>query len=91
MRHWNGRNGANSSWPLTGLPDGNRYSNASKANERAAWKVVKRHAPDKTEGQAREIIKAWVKNGVLIAEEYENPLTRKQVKGLRVDNSKRPG
>jgi hypothetical protein len=74
-----------------GLPDGNRYSNASKANERAAWKVVKRHAPDKTEGQAREIIKAWVKNGVLIAEEYENPLTRKQVKGLRVDNSKRPG
>ena len=74
-----------------GLPDGNRYTNAPKADDRAAWKVVAQHAPDKTEGQAREIIKVWVKNRVLISEEYENPTTRKTVKGLRVDNSKRPG
>jgi hypothetical protein len=74
-----------------GLPDGNRYTNAPKADDRAAWKVVANHAPAKTEGQAREVIKAWVKNGVLISEDYENPTTRKTVKGLRVDNSKRPG
>jgi hypothetical protein len=74
-----------------GLADGNRYSHAPKADDRAAWKVVAKHAPGKTEGQAREIIKAWVKNGVLISEEYENPSTRKTVKGLRVDNSRRPG
>jgi len=74
-----------------GLPDGNRYTNAPKADDRAAWKVVAKHAPGKTEGQAREIIKAWVKNGVLISEDCENLTTRKMVKGLRVDNSKRPG
>ena len=50
-----------------------------------------KHAPDKTEGQAREIIKTWVKNGVLVRRDYENPKTRKAVKGLFVDASKRPG
>ena len=66
-----------------GLPDGNRYTNAPNADDRAAWKVVTKHAPDKTEGQAREIIKAWVKNTVLIIEEYENPVTRKVVNSAR--------
>jgi hypothetical protein len=75
----------------TGLPNGNRFTNAPKADDRAAWKVVAKHAPGKVEAQAREIIKAWLKNGVLINQEYENPITRKMVKGLRVDNSKRPG
>jgi hypothetical protein len=74
-----------------GLPNGNRYTNALKADDRAAWKIVIKHTPDKTECQAREIIKTWVKSGLLISEEYENPATRKMVKGLRVDNSKRPG
>jgi hypothetical protein len=73
------------------LPDGNRYTNAPKADDRAVWKIVAKHSPDKTEGQAREIIKVWVKNGVLFSEEYQNLTTRKMVKGLRVDNSKRPG
>jgi hypothetical protein len=75
----------------TGLPDGNRYSAASSAKERAAWKVVVKHAPDKTEHQAREIVRTWVKNGVLVSEECENPATRKKVTGLRVDDAKRPG
>ena len=65
------------------MPDGNRYTNAPNADDRAAWKVVTKHAPDKTEGQAREIIKAWVKNTVLIIEEYENPVTRKVVNSAR--------
>ena len=73
-----------------GLPDGNRYTDAPRATDRAAWHIVTKHAPSKTEADARRIIKTWVKNGVLTAETYENPATRKDVKGLRVENAKRP-
>ncbi len=48
------------------------------------------HASDKTEPEARRIINTWVKNGVLTSDDYENPTTRKTVKGLQVVNSKRP-
>jgi len=58
--------------------------------ERAAWRVVVEHAPHKSETQAREIIKTWVRNGVLMSEAYDNPVTRKQVSGLRVKTEKRP-
>jgi hypothetical protein len=73
-----------------GLADGNRYTDAPKAGDRAAWKVVQEHVPQKTEQQAREIIRIWVKNGPLISDNYTNPVTRKNVKGLRVDPTKRP-
>jgi hypothetical protein len=32
----------------TGMPNGQRYSAASKAGDRAAWKVVRKHCPDRT-------------------------------------------
>jgi hypothetical protein len=35
-----------------GLPDGNRYTDAAKATDRAAWQVVTRHASDKNVGGA---------------------------------------
>ena len=73
-----------------GLPDRNRYSNAASAKERAAWKVALRFAPHKTEAQAREIIKTWVEKGVLVTYPYNNPVTRHEVIGLRVDHDKRP-
>lgn len=74
-----------------GLPDGNRYSDAPRAgDERAAWKVIVALAPNKTEAQAREIIKIWVRNGVLVRRDYPNPKTRKEVVGLYVDHTKRP-
>jgi hypothetical protein len=73
-----------------GLPDGNRYSDASNVTDRAAWQVITKHAPSKTEAAARKIINTWVKNAVLIRADYENPTTRKSVKGLHVDNAKRP-
>jgi hypothetical protein len=73
-----------------GLPDGNRYTDAAKAGEREAWRVVVEQAPDKTEAQAREIIRTWVKTGVLEHAPYRNPTTRKDVKGLRVNAAKRP-
>ncbi|HEY7415449.1 MAG TPA: AAA family ATPase, partial [Ktedonobacteraceae bacterium] len=67
-----------------GLPDGNRYSSAPNSEERAAWKVVVKHEPAKSEGQAREIIKTWIKEGVLVSQEYPNPKTRKPAQGLIV-------
>jgi len=73
-----------------GMPNGQRYSYAAKADSRAAWPVVHRHCPDRTEAQCREIIKTWVKNRVLCNEDYKDPVDRKTRKGLRLDPSKRP-
>jgi AAA domain len=73
-----------------GLPNGQRFSDAPKAADRAAWVVVQRHCPDRTEAQSRDIVRTWVKNGVLFAEEYDDQVERKPRKGLRVSPGKRP-
>jgi hypothetical protein len=73
-----------------GLPEGRRYSSASGAKARAAWPVVQRHCPDKTEPQCRQIINTWLKSGLLYNKEYNDPVDRKDVEGLHVDNTKRP-
>jgi hypothetical protein len=75
-----------------GCPDGlSRYSSAPKAGEnRAAWRVVVKHAPDKTEKQCRDVITAWIKSGLLYAEEYPDGADRKPRQGLRVNATKRP-
>jgi hypothetical protein len=70
-------------------PIGIRSSRSDPRRE--AWKIVVKHSPNKTERQAREIIKTWVKNEVLVQYEYDNPATRKKVIGLRLDPTKRPG
>jgi hypothetical protein len=51
---------------------------------------VQRHCRDRTEPQCREIIKTWIKNGVLVAEDYDDPVERKPRKGLSVCDAKRP-
>jgi 5S rRNA maturation endonuclease (ribonuclease M5) len=73
-----------------GLKDGSRYTDHNVARERAAWKVVLKHAPGKSEAQAREVIRTWVKNGVLENRDYHNPVERKERRGLYVDPDKRP-
>jgi hypothetical protein len=73
-----------------GLPDGNRYTDAPNVIERAAWRVIEKHCPGKSEAACRQIIKLWVRSGLLIRRSYENPATRKPVKGFKVDNEKRP-
>jgi hypothetical protein len=67
-----------------GLKDGRRYSDHSAAKDTAAWRVVAEYAPGKTESQSREIIRAWVKTGMLAVEEYTDPIRRKATKGLIV-------
>ncbi len=73
-----------------GLGDVERYSDAPRATDRAAWPVVIKHAGSKTEKQARSIIKAWTKSGLLISKDYDSPTARKTVKGLYVVDAKRP-
>jgi hypothetical protein len=73
-----------------GMPNGQRYSDAPNASTRAAWRVVQKHCPDRSEAQCREMIKTWVRNGVLFNEPYDDPVERKERQGLRVDPEKRP-
>jgi hypothetical protein len=73
-------------------PTGQRFSSASSAGEdRAAWRMVQRFCPEKSEAQCREIIRTWEESGVLVTREYDDPRQRKKVGGLFVDDAKRPG
>jgi hypothetical protein len=74
-----------------GNPNGQRYSNAPNATDRAVWPVVQKHYPQKTEGECREIIHTWLNTKLLYPKEYDDPVEYKPRKGLRVDNAKRPG
>jgi hypothetical protein len=91
---WDGLASATLNTALTdidaGMANGQRYSAAGPARDRAAWRVVQKHCPDRTEAQCREIINTWVKNGVLYDDDYEDPVDRKTRKGLRLDPTKRP-
>jgi len=73
-----------------GMENGQRYSAAGAARDRAAWRVVVKHV-ERTEKQARAIIKSWLKTGLLIEDDYEDEADRRTRKGLRVDATKRPG
>jgi AAA domain len=73
-----------------GLPNGQRFTEASRATDRAAWQPVQKHCLGRTENQCRDIIKTWVRNGVLTVEDYDDPVARKSQKGLRVCSAKRP-
>jgi hypothetical protein len=74
-----------------GLADGTRYSSHHRAGEREARHVIQRHLPQKTDKQARKIIKTWEENGVLHQKEYEDPRTRKPRLGLYLNPANRPG
>jgi len=74
-----------------GMPNGRLYSDHPQATDRGAWQVVQKHLPDLNEAQAREIIRTWVKNGVLYLVDYHDEQDRKDRKGLRVNDRKRPG
>ncbi len=69
---------------------GERFSNGS-SKDRAAWAVIPRFVPNKTEAQCRIIINAWIRSGLLISCDYHSPSQRRDRKGLFVDDAKRPG
>jgi hypothetical protein len=74
-----------------GLPGGERYSDDNAAKTRAVWKAAQQHASEKTEAQCREMIRQWIKNGVLTPEIYYSKAERKERNGLNVNDAKRPG
>jgi hypothetical protein len=65
-----------------GMPNGQRYSNDNAATTRAAWPLVRKHCPDKTEDQCRHMVAAWIKNGVLYQKKYRDPVYERQQTGL---------
>jgi hypothetical protein len=73
-----------------GLENGQRYSSANAAGERAAWKLVQQHLPDKSEKQCRAIVATWMRSETLFSEDHEDPVQRKKRPGLRVNPAKRP-
>jgi hypothetical protein len=46
---------------------------------------------DVTEGQAAEMIRVWLANGVLLKETYHDTSQRKDRVGLTVNDVRRPG
>jgi hypothetical protein len=75
-----------------GLDGGKQlYSDHPKATDRATSELVRKHLPELSEPQTREVIKTWIKNGVLRRETYHDETARKDRQGLRVNPEKRPG
>jgi len=74
-----------------GLPSGQCYSASTAAKNRAAWKVVQKHLPDKSPTHCRQIINGWLLTGVLTEETYHNANRGEDERGLLADPAKRPG
>jgi DNA polymerase len=75
----------------TGLPNGQRYSGKNAAKPpRAVQEAVRRHCPNKTNEQCRQIIATWLRNGVLYEDKYHDPVDSKERTGLYVRAEKRP-
>ena len=68
----------------SGISNGQRYSNDNSAKSRAAWRVVQKYCPDKSESQCRRIISEWLKQGLLYEDEYFDPVYRRRQIGLFV-------
>jgi hypothetical protein len=72
-----------------GLSDGERYTDHGGGN-RSALGAVKSHVPDKTDAEAKTIIRKWLETGVLERRKYESPAQRKERWGLFVIHVRRP-
>ncbi|HEY1259917.1 MAG TPA: AAA family ATPase [Stellaceae bacterium] len=75
-----------------GNDKGQRFSGDPRAGEkRAAWRHVLARVPELTEAQCRKVIATWLASGVLETRSYDDPATRKQERGLFVNDGRRPG
>jgi hypothetical protein len=73
-----------------GLSEGSRYTDHRNGDVRWAGHILV-SLLGVTEGQAADMLRTWLKNGVLIKETYDDKPSRKPRTGLRVDHAKRPG
>jgi hypothetical protein len=65
-----------------GVGDGRRYSLASAAKDRAAWRAVQEQFPELAEARCRVIIAAWQKNKLFEVGEYDDPVRREKATGI---------
>ena len=72
-----------------GRPTGQRFGPELRSGDRWVGKVIV-NMLGASEDKAKGMLKAWLENGVLIAEDYDDPVQRKKRKGIRVEQSKRP-
>lgn len=73
-----------------GLPDGGRFTHTRRSHERWAGSVLMAMF-ELTEGQAAEMVRVWLHNGVLVKESYHDLAQRKDRVGLTVNDVRRPG
>lgn len=62
-----------------------RWSNSKQSGKRWVGNLIKDMAIDKSEGDAKQIIKTWMESGVLFEDEYLDEQQRKQRKCVEVD------
>jgi hypothetical protein len=72
-----------------GMPDGRLYSEYQTAKERAAWRVVQKHCPEKPEAQCQEMIKQWVEVAKVLTrvQFYSKGAARRKQWGLKLNRS----
>ena len=75
---------------ITAGKGGQRYSFRQQSNRWIGEAIIE-NALDKSEADAKQIVREWRKSGLLFEDEYQNDETRKTVKGVFVDELKRPG
>jgi hypothetical protein len=67
--------------------EGEFYLSNPKANEEwAGWPIAKLAGKEK--GQARRILRAWIKSGTLIEDDYHSPRRRKEIRRITVNEVK---
>lgn len=72
-----------------GPTPGERYTGHASGRERWAGRVIQQHG-GKSESDAAQILKTWLAEGVLWADDYHSPEVRKPRKGLFLDRKKLP-
>jgi len=68
-----------------GQGDGVLYSDNNAAKDRSAWKIIKKHVPEKPEQECKDLIKLWVEKGVLRVVEFHNKKRGETQFGLRIN------
>jgi hypothetical protein len=73
-------------------PEPGELYTISRRNSSARWagKVLVSRC-GRTEGQAAAILASWIKSGLLVEVEYHSKRNRRDAKGVKVDDTKRPG
>ena len=75
-----------------GLEDGQRYQlKATRNSKRWAGSVLVDQGAEVSEHDAKQILKEWLKIGMIFEEEYQNPKRRKPERGLFINMEMLPG